>query len=185
MQQSWFKIIFQFCLPVVLYKMWQFHHELLLSKYIILQANIIVRNISPSNLQKTICSINYVQDTLLLSFYLWDWDWLRFTMGQVLKTKVICLLSCKEWESVAPSTHAGLTLLWKRHTVLTRNMWSHSSWLWQMCDVRAQREGERSVLGMRLICPVGQVLRGAGADTINLMLRANPAFPLQRNAGNM
>lgn len=34
--------------------------------------------------------------------------------------------------------------------------------------------GEGCVSGMGLICPLRQVLRGAGADTINLMLRAVP-----------
>jgi len=35
-------------------------------------------------------------------------------------------------------------------------------------------EGER---GKGLICLLGQVLKGAGADTINLMLHATPCHP--------
>ncbi len=43
-----------------------------------------------------------------------------------------------------------------------------------MCHVFAQKGREGYVLGLGLICLLGQVLRGAGADTINLMLHANP-----------
>lgn len=46
-------------------------------------------------------------------------------------------------------------------------------------------EGEREgyVLSLGLICLLGQVLRGAGADTINLLLQATTPRPTSQNTG--
>lgn len=81
--------------------------------------------------------------------------------------------------------HWSVTTVEASHDALQKREASRHGCDRRVMFVHRERERERSVLGMRLICPVGQVLRGAGADTITLMLRANPAFPLQRNGRNM
>lgn len=165
--------------------MWPFNHELLLSKYIIVQANIIVKIINPSNLQKSICNNNFVQETLLLFFSLWDWDWVSFTMAQVSQNKGHLLpwvqrvgISSYQHPRWSITTEEASQEALQKH-VKPLVMVGTDVWCSCVC------EREWSVLGVRLICPVGQVLRGAGADTINLTLRADPAFPLQRNTGSI
>lgn len=164
----------------VSYKMRWFNNDLLPFKYIIIGVWVQVYQLLKS-------AKEHLQHKLADIFSIAFVQFLRegFILNQQEKKVVICLLGYKKCESVAPKPYTGQLLLWRRHMMLSRNMWSLPSWLLQMCDVRALRERERSVLGTRLICPVGQVLRGARADTINLTLRANPRFPLQRNAGDM
>lgn len=59
-------------------------------------------------------------------------------------------------------------------TTSSMSRWNVSHKQRQMHHVRAQWGREGYVLGMGLICLLGQVLRGAVADTINLMLHATP-----------
>lgn len=78
-----------------------------------------------------------------------------FILNQQIETVVICLLGYKKCESVALKPYTGQLLLWRCHMMLSRNMWSLLSWLLQMCDVCALREGERSVFGHEINLPCG------------------------------
>lgn len=110
----------------------------------------------------------------------WDLQWAKC----LKKKKVICLLSCKEWESVAPSTHAGLMLLWRRHTELSRNTWSLSSWLWQMCDFHAQRGRERAIcFGHEINLPCGTGAERSGSRHNKSNVTRKPSISTSEERG--
>lgn len=71
------------------------------------------------------------------------------------------------------------------HVTQPRGTWGRGQRLRQMCHVCAHRGGEGDVLGMGLICLLGQVLGAAGADTINLMLHATLPPSASNFTGNM
>lgn len=60
-------------------------------------------------------------------------------------------------------THTGRIILWRRHAMLSRNMWNLPSWLLQMCDGRAQREKGAICFGHEINLPCGTGAERSGS----------------------